>query len=271
MGRIAAFEGLRGIMAGWVMLFHIAAFSAMPFANAMHSGVPVDVFILISGFVITHLVNSRSEAYGQFILRRFMRLYPIYLVALLVAVGLTDVYRYLIFDSSLAPFMETQQIRQEDVDRNFILHILLHLTMMHGVLPDQVLPASSLALLSPAWSITLEWQFYLIAPFLLARIRGRRAFLVAFALAYLGFWIVRLSGLDFGKPSFLLQRLPHFLVGIGAYLFYFKLLQDGRATRLMWRRMILWGSIAALALASFAVVLGRRLISSGTRSSRPRA
>jgi hypothetical protein len=108
MGRIVAFEGLRGVMACWVMFFHIAAFAGMPFANQLRPAVPVDVFILISGFVIAHLVASKREPYGAFIFRRFMRLYPIYLVALVAAIGLMDIYRHIIFDSPLAPFMQSQ-------------------------------------------------------------------------------------------------------------------------------------------------------------------
>lgn len=256
MGRIVAFEGLRGVMACWVMFFHIAAFAGMPFANQLRPAVPVDVFILISGFVIAHLVASKREPYGAFIFRRFMRLYPIYLVALIAAIGLMDIYRHIIFDSPLAPFMQSQQLRQGEVDDALLTHVLVHLTLLHGALPDAVLPGASLALLSPAWSISLEWQFYLIAPFVIARIRSFRAFLMAFLLAYGAFWLIIASGLDFGKPSFILQRLPHFILGIGAYLFYFQPLAGGRASPRMFRIMLAVGAVCAGLLMSPAIVIG---------------
>jgi len=46
--------------------------------------------------------------------------------------------------------------------------LLAHLTMLHGAVPDQILPGSSITYLPPAWSISVEWQFYLVAPFLFA-------------------------------------------------------------------------------------------------------
>ncbi|MEN2980369.1 acyltransferase [Tistrella bauzanensis] len=256
MGRISAFEGLRGVMACWVMLFHIAAFSGMSFANAIQPDIPVDVFILISGFVIAHLFTAKDEPYGQFIFRRFMRLYPIYLLALALAIGLTEVYRHIIFDSPLSPFMGSQQERQTEVDEAFLVHIAVHLTLLHGALPDAVLPRSSMAILSPAWSISLEWQFYLIAPFVIGWIKTLRRFFIALTLAYIGFWLIRLSGLEFGKPSFILQRLPHFILGIGAYLFYFKLLHEGKASPRQSKFLLIIGTVCAVALASQAVFIG---------------
>ena len=48
--------------------------------------------------------------------------------------------------------------------KNAAYHIPLHLTLLHGVVPEKLLPSSATAFLGPAWSLSLEWQFYLIAP-----------------------------------------------------------------------------------------------------------
>lgn len=47
---------------------------------------------------------------------------------------------------------------------NLPSNTLLHIPMLHGVVPEFVIPSAPLAFLKPAWSISLEWQFYLLAP-----------------------------------------------------------------------------------------------------------
>jgi peptidoglycan/LPS O-acetylase OafA/YrhL len=53
----------------------------------------------------------------------------------------------------------------EDTEQHFWAHVAAHLTMLYGVLSQDWLPSTDVAFNMPAWSISLEWQFYLIAPF----------------------------------------------------------------------------------------------------------
>ena len=46
----------------------------------------VQIFMIISGFVIFFLLDKKRESYGQFILRRFFRLYPLYIGLLITAI-----------------------------------------------------------------------------------------------------------------------------------------------------------------------------------------
>ena len=43
------------------------------------------------------------------------------------------------------------------------LFIAAHLTMTHGLFPDGVLPDVWVGFLGAAWSLSTEWQFYLLA------------------------------------------------------------------------------------------------------------
>src|SRR5579872_2939516 len=94
MGKVRAIEGLRGVLALWVVLGHILAAAGLgehwrgPFAVLAAGGNAVDAFIIVSGFVIFYLIETARESYGRFIFRRALRLYPVYLLCLLVSIPL---------------------------------------------------------------------------------------------------------------------------------------------------------------------------------------
>jgi peptidoglycan/LPS O-acetylase OafA/YrhL len=79
-------EGLRGVAALLVVAYHYAAFFA-PFR--VQSGyLAVDLFFVLSGFVLAYAYGERlRDGMGarRFMLVRLIRLYPLYLLAILVA------------------------------------------------------------------------------------------------------------------------------------------------------------------------------------------
>ncbi len=86
MQRIRAFESLRGLLALWVVAYHAALTAGMHAEswrfplNLLGKGeYAVDIFIILSGFVIFALLDNSRETYGVFLIRRAFRLYPIYL------------------------------------------------------------------------------------------------------------------------------------------------------------------------------------------------
>src|ERR1051326_2654002 len=88
--RFRSIEGVRGWLAWTVVLSHVAYASGIyitglgPFLG--RAGVAsVSVFIIISGFVITHLIIQKHEPYSIYIFRRFMRIFPLF--ALTCAIG----------------------------------------------------------------------------------------------------------------------------------------------------------------------------------------
>jgi peptidoglycan/LPS O-acetylase OafA/YrhL len=155
MKHIKEFDGLRGLLALWVFGAHVIELG--PYWSAtrhVHASWAVDIFIILSGFVIFHLL-SRGEDYGTFITRRWFRLFPVFAVCFLLAwalyagLGIQDEIAFGIgHETALAPYL------------------ISHLTMLHGVVPNEILLHSAEAILPPAWSISVEWQFYLLAPLL---------------------------------------------------------------------------------------------------------
>jgi peptidoglycan/LPS O-acetylase OafA/YrhL len=89
--RVSCLDGLRGIAAIAVMLFHFNVFF-LPQARLPHIGrayLAVDLFFLLSGFVMAHvygrLLASNWRAHWlQFARARFARIYPLFAVTTLV-------------------------------------------------------------------------------------------------------------------------------------------------------------------------------------------
>jgi exopolysaccharide production protein ExoZ len=114
---------------------------------ASHYG--VDLFFLLSGFLIFRIVSSRDFSYLGFLGGRFRRLYP----ALLVAFALYLLYMTRFWAKTFEPAT-----------------IVANLLLLHGVWELQIQP-----IIVPTWSLTYEWLFYLAFPavLLLPRARSR--------------------------------------------------------------------------------------------------
>ncbi|WCT71912.1 acyltransferase [Sphingomonas naphthae] len=82
-----ALDAMRGVAAIAVLLFHLSWFVGYTSSGAL----AVDFFFMLSGFVIAHAYDARLGAggmgFGDFLLKRLIRLYPLYLVGLALAVA----------------------------------------------------------------------------------------------------------------------------------------------------------------------------------------
>lgn len=182
-------------MAFWVLIGHWSTTADIPVfisKTKLYNGYAVDVFIILSGFAITSLIMKRPEPYPLYLTRRFFRIFPVYLLYLALSVALSRValetwsmisdigymngFRVQIAESSLAQFRG---------------HLLAHVLALHGLVPTHILPDGDFAFLGQAWSISLEWQFYLLAPLTIAVVikPGFRSISVALAIcAALTLW-----------------------------------------------------------------------------------
>ena len=183
--RFAAVEGLRAWLAWAVVCWHIVQVTG---TNALYPALgsmagiahlAVELFIVLSGFVVTHRLVTRPEPYPRYLLRRAFRLFPLYLPLVLagsVTLGLAAAALPGLAWANAPGFDYAQTLRATyaSQQRDWGTHLLLHLLLLQGVVPDSVLPYSSATLLGPGWSLSLEWQFYLIAPLLVGGLRDRR-------------------------------------------------------------------------------------------------
>lgn len=231
MKRFQAIEGLRGVLAWAVVFSHLVYFADIyrhGFGGRIaHLGRPaVLIFIIVSGFVITHVILERPEPYLSYLTRRFMRIFPLFAV--------TSVIGYFACDLEIFTLLRVAYAGDPDFDfvplvggiassnrQNLGLHILAHATMLHGAISDGVLPFSAYAFNIPAWSISLEWQFYVLAPFILMALLRRRLLVPAAIVLALAEAAYR-AGLfgHFYQPSFLLAASTYFAIGIACRLIY---------------------------------------------------
>jgi len=231
--RVHEFDGLRGILALWVVLSHMLAWCGLwdadlnlplhlqgTWATFMSGVPPVDTFIILSGFAITFYLNEQKPTYSSFIKGRFFRIYPVYLVCLVIAIASTGLVPAILNSASWRStvYFTWLQSHYAYEQSNLPGHIFWHLTLLNGILPKEILPDATGTLLPPAWSITLEWQFYLVAPLLLLLARSGMGLLILTVSAVLA----NRYGADWqnSQTAFLPAQLPLLLAGMGSYHLY---------------------------------------------------
>jgi peptidoglycan/LPS O-acetylase OafA/YrhL len=159
-------QGLRAIAVGLVVLYH----AGLPLPGGF---VGVDVFFVISGYVITLLLLREQQTHGRvdlgrFYLRRALRLLP----ALTLTIAVTVLLAAVIL-SPLGP----QQTAVETGLAALLLSANQRIAALSG---DYFAAAAEINPLLHLWSLSVEEQFYLLYPLLLAGVlhsAGRRPLL----------------------------------------------------------------------------------------------
>jgi peptidoglycan/LPS O-acetylase OafA/YrhL len=232
-------DGLRGLAALWVVLSHAQILSGMHYVRVLSwGGVAVDLFMMLSGFLMTHHYLRRRQrepwehtrTIALFWTRRFFRIAPLYYAllaaALLCAPQLGDARSYI---AAVWPGTGTETLRYADQS---LTNLLVHLSFTFGLLPDYAFRTAL-----PDWSIGLEMQFYAVFPLimLLAQKIGPAAASLGLILACASLNLLFPAFLaQFAMPAFLPMKLPVFLVGM--------LMAFGRSNRnlqaLLWVALI---------------------------------
>lgn len=207
-------------MAWWVVLGHIAYVFGDHWGKLSSNGSAVDVFIILSGFVITLLLSQTRESYGPFLTRRWFRLFPVYGAVLAASVLTLSIQQY---GLTANPFLTTLESPRQLMRENILLaaqsqplaHLAAHATLLHGLIPRSLLPYADLTLIGQAWSLSVEWQYYLLAPLVAWLIATRRWFsLTALALVLIGLRFV--PGYH-GVGAYLPNVVHWFIAGIGSF------------------------------------------------------
>ena len=217
--RIHALDGLRGLLALYVAVYHLAA----PLTHAGMALAPirillepawfaVDMFFVMSGFVMAHVYaasfgpGADPEATWRFFVARIARLYPVHLFALAVmAAGI------------LPAFHDRPEFTDPD-GRFAWTAALASLAMLHGPWIDHR------TWNYPAWSISAEWHAYLLFPMLaplLAKLRSAGRLRIVALGVLLPFVLYQFELADETHPTngllLLMRVLPLFAAGAAAH------------------------------------------------------
>jgi peptidoglycan/LPS O-acetylase OafA/YrhL len=213
MERLKCLDGLRGVLAVYVMLGHMAPFAVLParLASALsHGGAAVDVFFILSGLAIVRSLESVGYRARPFLAARVARIFPVYLAMFALAVAVQP----LPAGFGRMPWIEAGSpafsIWSQGWPSAWLPELAAHLTMTHGLIPDGVLPDAWVSFLGAAWSLSTEWQFYVLALLL-----GRRAWWVLLGIAMAGaIWAAATpEGWHFSR-AFLGNKAGYFVLGM---------------------------------------------------------
>jgi len=255
--RLHCLDGLRGLAALYVVLFHEALNSDeapgtfSPLMSAVHALIykghfAVVFFIVLSGFSLMLPVarSSTGELAGglrEFAKRRGRRILPTYYAALAVSLLIIGSY------SVLEPLLHLSRPKVEHIFEAGTL--ISHLTLVHNLSF-----AWAYKINAPMWSVATEWQIYFIFALLLLPIWRRGGIM----LAVLAAWVIGCLPHVLMSPEKNLSWAGPWLLGsfalgmLGASIHFSAKYADS-----WWRMRAPWGSFAAAAAALTALVLGR--------------
>jgi peptidoglycan/LPS O-acetylase OafA/YrhL len=238
MKNIAILEGLRGWLATWVMISHIMLFCAIPdlghpghnlkyIIDALTNGrTAVWIFMILSGFVNFYLLDVKKETAFVYIVRRFLRLYPLYIVLFVASLFINRFHLYSLTHVSWAKddWIASQYRVTVEAYHYLVPNLLVHAVMLHGLVPRTAWPSATSAFLGVDWSISTEWQFYLLAPLVFYFAMKKGGLNALGLVAVLSLWSYgnhKLKGLfENDNPSFLIFKGYLFYIGAVSYFFY---------------------------------------------------
>lgn len=245
MGRLGYIDGLRGIAAFYVVVFHMA-FVPIPKPTVpewlrpivIFGGSGVTLFFVISAFSLCLTMKRHSDT-GHTILSygvsRFFRIAPLFYILILVTL-IRDAFGFGVFHS--------------------MLEVWLSLSFAFNIFPGY-----QEGIVWASWTIGVEMLFYLAFPFIYSwqATTNRRIVLICVALVLsmilkgvAPFFITDAAALASFTDLSVFRHFPTFLIGMAAYECY----ASEKMTR---ARQDLGGALTALGLLGLSAIIASRL------------
>jgi peptidoglycan/LPS O-acetylase OafA/YrhL len=247
-GRIKGLDALRGLAALTVVAWHYLAVLKpipawlYPLRGLWAGPLAVEVFFVLSGLVLALPLWHWRIDYGSFVIRRILRIYPLYWVAVgfatvvVAALGLPGVGTFVPGHVSTAL-------------------LAAHVALIGRFNVDSLNP--------PIWSLVHEIRVSLLIPVLVILLRRRALIMltVVYVVCAAGAWAITRRFPAFDSYAETLRVVPVFAVGALLGL-HRRRLADG------WRRLPAWARVA-LPLLAFAVYTAESFRSPGLLATPP--
>ncbi len=225
-GRITTIDSLRGIASLSVAWFHFT--QANPVltpgvvkATGRYGWLGVDIFFVISGFVIPYSLDRagyRQRQFGKFLVKRIVRLDPPYFANFAFVLILAFIVPLVPGFHGPRPHFTTMQL-------------LAHIAYLNSVLGKMWI--------NPVyWSLGIEFQYYLLIGLIFPLLTTARAIIRRIAIAAL-----LVPGFFVPQGALLFVHLPLFVAGILTFQF-----KTGRLSR--------WSFCTALTVATVVAAIG---------------
>jgi peptidoglycan/LPS O-acetylase OafA/YrhL len=234
MKRLKVIDGLRGLAAIYVIMFHIVGmpnpkldtpYWVSPVIKM--GGIGVTLFFILSAFSLCYTWRIHQGLEGgaqQFYIRRFFRIAPLFYV-MLIASSFRNYYLY-----GVPPTIE---------------QLFLSLTFLFNFIPGH-----EEGFVWASWTIGVEMIFYLIFPFLRKLINNwQDAFIfLMVTLVLAAAWehlVAILPIADSLRPSYLkfglIRHIPSFAIGMLVFFVYEKKFEDKETPRITgWLLLSIW-------------------------------
>ena len=206
---------LRAIAVFLIIFFHID----QPLLNNIFKNgfIGVDIFLVISGFLITSIFLKDNFSVKNFVISRIRRLYP----GLLFTIFLTLLFFYFV----------TIPIEFQNIGKSFISSIFGLSNILYFFQSGYWQPLSSSKPLLHTWSLSLEMQFYISYLILFILLQGRyfKSFVILLTLVSFSLYLFSFIGsFDFFFREQYLNLLDFYLLisrfwefGVGALTCFF--------------------------------------------------
>lgn len=149
-------QALRGVAIAMVLLQHLSLLptlgSSLTLPVYMPSYSGVELFFVISGFVVTRSILFGGGGAGDFLLRRALRLYPAIFAFLVLSFGINMWNGWLTVPNSFAPALIAAPGEFWRQGAAIVSGALINYSMLTG--------RPAIYLNGAMWSLSVEFQFY---------------------------------------------------------------------------------------------------------------